>query len=52
MSNRLMHIDEELFRDPEIFNPLRWIVEGKRNRELEALFQPLGRGSRRCLGIE
>jgi cytochrome P450 len=52
MSNRLMHIDEQLFPDPETYEPMRWVIEGERNRVLEAWFQPFGRGTRRCLGIK
>jgi len=53
MTNRLMNIDEGVFPDPETYDPTRWINEnGGRNREREALFQPFGRGSRRCIGIK
>jgi cytochrome P450 len=53
MSSRILHVNPELFPEPESFKPERWIDgKGRRNKELEGLFQPFGRGTRRCLGIK
>lgn len=43
-------MDPGIFREPDIFNPERWVKHG--GADLERYFVPFGKGSRQCLGIK
>jgi cytochrome P450 len=53
MTTLFMHMDEEIFPEPEKFKPDRWL-EGDENdrRRLERHFSPFSRGTRMCLGMQ
>jgi cytochrome P450 len=49
MSQFLVHRDPRWWKDPETFNPQRWLDEGAEARPRYAYF-PFGGGSRQCIG--
>ena len=51
MSSVYMHMNKEIFPDPEKFDPERWLEKSKRNR-LDKYLVPFSKGSRQCLGIK
>ncbi|KAI0543159.1 trichodiene oxygenase [Xylaria digitata] len=50
MTTILMHTDEELYPDPQSFNPERWMDHNGRKNAEEA-YAPFSRGTRVCLGM-
>jgi len=53
MSSVIMHTDEDLFPEPNEFQPGRWLTEdGKRRKELEGYLFSFGKGTRQCLGMK
>lgn len=51
MSSPDLHYDEEIFPEPERFNPERWMDREKRNT-LERYLVPFSKGTRMCLGLK
>ncbi|KAF5355464.1 hypothetical protein D9758_006320 [Tetrapyrgos nigripes] len=49
MSCVLIHKNPEIFKDPETFNPDRWLTP--ESKDLETYLVPFSRGPRMCLGI-
>jgi cytochrome P450 len=49
MSQYVMHRDERFYRDPLVFDPLRWTPEARESRPQFSYF-PFGGGPRRCIG--
>ncbi|RAK99186.1 cytochrome P450 [Aspergillus ibericus CBS 121593] len=48
MTGVLIHQNEKIYPSPHLFQPERWLADGKR---LERYLVPFSRGSRACLGI-
>lgn len=48
MTAGLIHMNPELFPDPDLFRPERWIE----NRRLDRYLLSFSKGSRQCLGIK
>ncbi|KAI0469972.1 cytochrome P450 [Xylariaceae sp. FL0804] len=46
--NWCLHMDEEAFPDPEVFDPSRWETPTKRMKDF---YMPFSSGSRNCIGI-
>ncbi|PLB36812.1 cytochrome P450 [Aspergillus candidus] len=52
MTATLIHTNPELFPDPYVFRPERWLDEqGKRHHDLDGYILSFSRGSRQCIGI-
>ena len=49
MTSLLMHENEDIFPDPRVFWPERWL--GSDQQRLQRYLTPFTRGSRACLGI-
>nr|QED55508.1 TRI23 [Trichoderma turrialbense] len=49
MTQILMHTDENLYPDPQSFNPERWI-DLQLRKKAEKAYAPFSRGTRMCLG--
>ncbi|KIK62787.1 hypothetical protein GYMLUDRAFT_41681 [Collybiopsis luxurians FD-317 M1] len=49
MSTAFMHMNPEVFPDPNTFNPDRWLVED--TTEMMQYFCPFSKGPRICLGL-
>ena len=48
----LMHYDENVFPNPELFDPSRWLEgDGVVARERERQLLPFSEGSRKCIGL-
>lgn len=53
MTSTLVHNNLEIFPDPTVFKPERWITsEGKIDKQLGKYLLAFSRGSRQCLGIK
>lgn len=53
MTATLIHTHPELFPDPHVFRPERWLDEnGKRHHDLDRYILSFSRGSRQCIGIK
>lgn len=54
MSASLIHMHPELFPDPTVFRPERWLGEktGKKHHGLDGYLLAFSRGSRQCIGIK
>lgn len=50
MSSIIHHRDEQLFPNPEDFKPERWLLDDKRNHQLERNLLSFGKGTRSCIG--
>lgn len=50
MTSMINHWNKELFPDPDIFNPERWLVDGQPNYQLQKKLIAFGKGSRSCIG--
>jgi cytochrome P450 len=48
MTGMLMHTDPEVFEEPDVFNPQRWLD----HPGLEKYLVPFARGSRQCIGMD
>ncbi|KAJ5547808.1 hypothetical protein N7513_005042 [Penicillium frequentans] len=47
------HYDEQVFPDPKVFRPERWLeseTEPEKLKEMNQMYMPFGLGSRTCLG--
>jgi cytochrome P450 len=51
MTALFMHMDENLYPNPEKFDPERWVDVESRKRA-EKVYAPFSRGSRICLGMQ
>lgn len=51
MTTLFMHMDENLYPDPERFEPERW-VDPEARKKFEKVYAPFSRGSRICLGMQ
>ncbi|KAF5014825.1 hypothetical protein F66182_14056, partial [Fusarium sp. NRRL 66182] len=48
-----MHLNDDIFPEPHLFNPARWLdISPNHLRQMEKSFVPFGKGVRGCLGIE
>lgn len=53
MTSTLIHMHPDLFPDPRVFKPERWLDEdGKRHHALDGYLLSFSRGSRQCIGIK
>ena len=53
MTTLFMHMDEDIFMEPEKFKPDRWLDGDEDDRRrLERHFAPFSRGTRVCLGMQ
>ena len=51
-SSYVYHLDPHTFRDPEAFQPERWLEDPTTDqRQMERNFIPFSRGSRSCTGM-
>ena len=46
-----MHYNTDIFPDPYLFKPERWLPMDTEGRRLQKYLVPFGRGSRACLGL-
>lgn len=51
MSQRFIHYNPDLFPEPTVFRPERWL-EGEQSRVLERHLVPFSKGSRACIGLQ
>jgi hypothetical protein len=52
MSPYSLHRNPEIFPDPLVFNPERWLGEPKDVAEMKKWFWPFSSGGRMCIGIQ
>ena len=52
MSSYFVHMDPEVFPDPESFDPERWIRANEQGQNLNKFIVAFTRGSRICLGMK
>jgi cytochrome P450 len=52
MSPYSLHRNPEVFPDPLVFNPERWLGEPKDVAEMKKWFWPFSSGGRMCIGIQ
>lgn len=53
MSAFINHYNEDLFPDPEKYEPDRWILpDGKANHAMEKYIMSFSKGSRQCIGMQ
>ena len=50
MSSWILHRNKEIFPNPDVFEPTRWIGPAEKLHERERWLVPFSRGSRGCLG--
>lgn len=50
MSTYLMHYDPDVYPEPKVFKPERWL--GEINSKMLRNYVPFAKGSRDCLGTE
>ena len=48
----LIHNDPDIFEDPYVFKPERWLPLATNGQMLMKNFMPFGRGTRNCIGME
>ncbi|CEJ61390.1 hypothetical protein PMG11_09925 [Penicillium brasilianum] len=46
-----IHMNSDLFPDPHVFDPERWVRAQESGKRLEHIFVPFTKGARQCLGI-
>lgn len=51
MSAMLMHYNPDVFPEPEMFNPDRWLPLDTEGKRLNKYLVPFSKGSRQCVGI-
>lgn len=44
-----LHLNEDVFKSPLVFNPRRWIDEGSTSQEMDRDSIPFGLGTRQCI---
>lgn len=52
MSTYLVHMDTEIFPEPESFKPERWIEATDKGEHLSKFVVSFTRGSRICIGMK
>jgi cytochrome P450 len=53
MSAFVNHNNEDLFPDPEKYDPERWVdAQGKPNHAMEKYIMSFSKGSRQCIGMQ
>ncbi|PLN76118.1 cytochrome P450 [Aspergillus taichungensis] len=55
MSSYWMHVDPDIFPNPDEFNPSRWIDSVDNSEHMKQMLQsfvPFGKGSRSCIGVQ
>lgn len=52
MSTYLVHMDPEIFPEPDVFRPERWIEASEKGQHLTKFLVAFGKGSRICLGMK
>lgn len=50
MSSWILHRREDVFPNPDVFDPTRWVGPPEELREQERCFVPFSSGTRSCLG--
>lgn len=48
----MYHHDPNVFPDPEVFRPERWLVGDEEFHELQKYMMPFSRGSRMCVAMK
>jgi cytochrome P450 len=51
-SNYFVHMDPDIFPDPESFDPDRWLRAAKDGFRLDRYLVSFSKGSRMCVGIK
>ena len=51
MTTFMLHRDETLYPNPDVFDPERWMDE-TRKRRVDKSFAPFSRGTRSCIGMQ
>ncbi|KIA75613.1 cytochrome P450 [Aspergillus ustus] len=46
-----MHMDENIYPEPTVFKPERWIEAAATGQDLDKYFAPFSKGPRGCLGV-
>lgn len=53
MSSYCNHFQEDLFPNPDSYEPERWILpDGKPNHGMEKYIMSFGKGARQCIGMK
>lgn len=52
MSSWFVHMNPDIFPNPEVFDPERWIAGSERGEHLSRYITNFAKGSRNCLGIK
>jgi len=52
MTNYWMHMDPDVFPNPHVFDPTRWMCEPAKLKVMYRYFVPFSKGSRACIGRE
>jgi cytochrome P450 len=53
MSCALIHMNKDIFPEPDEFRPERWLTEnGTRRKGLDGYLFSFGKGTRQCLGMK
>ena len=48
----MYHHDPNIFPEPQIFRPERWLVSDEEFNKLERYMMPFSRGSRMCVAMK
>ncbi|KAL4982116.1 cytochrome P450 [Aspergillus falconensis] len=51
MISHFVHMDPNIFDEPQTFNPERWILAAEKNENLSKFLVTFGRGNRSCIGM-
>ncbi|KAL2808261.1 cytochrome P450 [Aspergillus granulosus] len=49
MTNHWIHMDPEIFPNPQKFEPSRWLGDSEKTKLMYSYFVPFSKGSRACL---
>ncbi len=48
----MYHHDPNVFPDPEVFRPERWLVDDEKFNDLQRYMMPFSKGSRMCVAMK